>query len=44
MSGTYKNHGMIFYDSIYGGYSGVEACDSVVFLRVAVIVTIVKIK
>ena len=28
MSGTYKNHGMIFYDSIYGGYSGVEACGS----------------
>tara|TARA_R110000824_G_scaffold72_4_gene243 strand:+ start:1226 stop:1837 length:612 start_codon:yes stop_codon:yes gene_type:complete len=26
MSDTYKNHGMIFYDSIYGGYAGVEAC------------------
>jgi len=22
---TYKNHGMIFYDSIYG-YNGVEGC------------------
>jgi len=30
MSDTYKNHGMIFYDSIYGGYSGVEACSSCV--------------
>jgi len=28
MSDTYKNHGMIFYDSIYGGYQGVEACGS----------------
>tara|TARA_R110002020_G_scaffold225959_3_gene436296 strand:- start:5999 stop:6613 length:615 start_codon:yes stop_codon:yes gene_type:complete len=26
MSDTYKNHGMIFYDSIYDGYSGVESC------------------
>jgi hypothetical protein len=26
MSDTYKNHGMIFYDSIYDGYEGVEAC------------------
>ena len=28
MSDTYKNHGMIFYDSIYGGYTGVESCGS----------------
>ena len=28
MSGTYKNHGMIFYDSIYGGYQGVDGCYS----------------
>lgn len=27
MSDTYKNHGMIFYDSIYG-YNGVEGCYS----------------
>tara|TARA_R110002051_G_C8698037_1_gene493951 strand:+ start:122 stop:724 length:603 start_codon:yes stop_codon:yes gene_type:complete len=27
MSDTYKNHGMIFYDSIYG-YKGVEGCFS----------------
>jgi hypothetical protein len=27
MSDTYKNHGMIFYDSIYG-YDGVEGCYS----------------
>ena len=26
MSDTYKNHGMIFYDSIYRGYTGVDAC------------------
>ena len=25
MNGTYKNHGMIFYDSIYG-YDGVDGC------------------
>jgi hypothetical protein len=28
MNGTYKNHGMIFYDSIYSGYRGVESCSS----------------
>ena len=27
MNGTYKNHGMIFYDSIYG-YDGVDGCLS----------------
>ena len=27
MSDTYKNHGMIFYDSIYG-YNGVDGCFS----------------
>ena len=27
MSDTYKNHGMIFYDSIYG-YSGIDGCSS----------------
>ena len=27
MSDTYKNHGMIFYDSIYG-YNGVDGCYS----------------
>ena len=27
MSDTYKNHGMIFYDSIYG-YNGVDGCIS----------------
>tara|TARA_R110000824_G_scaffold259687_2_gene448372 strand:+ start:353 stop:961 length:609 start_codon:yes stop_codon:yes gene_type:complete len=27
MSGTYKNHGMIFYDSIYG-YRGIDGCSS----------------
>ena len=27
MSNTYKNHGMIFYDSIYG-YDGIEGCRS----------------
>lgn len=26
MNDTYKNHGMIFYDSIYGEYTGVESC------------------
>tara|TARA_R110002020_G_scaffold210276_2_gene416302 strand:+ start:2544 stop:3155 length:612 start_codon:yes stop_codon:yes gene_type:complete len=25
MNGTYKNHGMIFYDSIYG-YTGIDGC------------------
>ena len=28
MSDTYKNHGMIFYDSIYDGYQGVDGCFS----------------
>lgn len=28
MSDTYKNHGMIFYNSIYGGYNGTDACGS----------------
>tara|TARA_R110000744_G_scaffold180293_1_gene299366 strand:- start:1400 stop:2002 length:603 start_codon:yes stop_codon:yes gene_type:complete len=28
MSGTYKNHGMIFYDSIYSGYKGIDGCYS----------------
>jgi len=28
MSGTYKNHGMIFYDSIYSGYRGIDGCPS----------------
>tara|TARA_R110002167_G_scaffold8136_1_gene37748 strand:- start:834 stop:1445 length:612 start_codon:yes stop_codon:yes gene_type:complete len=28
MSGTYKNHGMIFYDSIYSGYRGIDGCSS----------------
>ena len=27
LSNTYKNHGMIFYDSIYG-YNGIEGCMS----------------
>ena len=27
MSDTYKNHGMIFYDSIYG-YNGIEGCSN----------------
>ena len=27
MSDTYKNHGMIFYDSIYG-YNGIDGCFS----------------
>lgn len=27
MNGTYKNHGMIFYDSIYG-YDGIDGCLS----------------
>ena len=27
MNGTYKNHGMIFYDSIYG-YAGIDGCNS----------------